>query len=270
VSVQIEKDVQGVAATLLRYYDRHVGRYSPALATALVRVAGVGHGGRALDVGCGTGALAAALAARLGPARVAAVDRSQAAVEACAHAVPGADVRLASAERLPFADGEFAAVLGQLVIDKVDGPAALREMRRVARPGAAVAACVWDFETGMTLLRAYWDAALAVDPRGARAAGAGGRPPYSRPEELHELWSEAGLDAVEVGELVVGADYDDLDDAWLPFAAGGVGNSGAYCASLDESTREALKAEFSRRIGSPEGPFRLSARAWYARGTAPL
>jgi ubiquinone/menaquinone biosynthesis C-methylase UbiE len=55
-----------VSATLLPY-DRHVGRYSRALAAALVRVAGVEDDGRALDVGCGTGALTAVLAARLGP-----------------------------------------------------------------------------------------------------------------------------------------------------------------------------------------------------------
>jgi SAM-dependent methyltransferase len=249
-------------------YDRHVGRYSPALANAFVRVAGVRAGGRALDVGCGTGALTSALATVIGPERVAAVDPSETAVDACADAVPGADVRLGSAERLPFADDEFDAVLSQLVIDKVDGPAALREIRRVARPGAIVAASVWDFAAGMTLLRAYWDAALAVDPRGAGAAGAPERPPYTRPEELHELWSAAGLAAVEVGELVVGADYDDFDDAWWSFAAG-VGTSGAYCASLAESTREALREAFYRRLGSPDGPFRLTARAWYVRGTSP-
>lgn len=255
-------------STLLPY-NRHVGRYSPALAAALVRVAGTEHGGRALDVGCGTGALAGELATRLGPARVAAVDPSQAAVEACAHAVPGADVRIGNAEELPFADGEFTAVLAQLVIDKVDGPAALREMRRVAQPGAVVAACVWDFEAGMTLLRGYWDAALAVDPSGARAAGAGQRPPYTRPDELHELWSKAGLEAIQVGELVVGADYDDIDDAWWSFAAG-VGTSGAYCTSLDEPAREALKTDFHCRLGSPQGAFGLTARAWYARGTEPV
>jgi len=250
-------------------YDRHVGRYSRTLATALVRFSGLGGDGRALDVGCGTGALTSALAAVLGAQRVAAVDVSPAAVEATAHAVPGADVRVASAERLPFADAEFTAVLSQLVIDKIDGPAALQEMRRVVRPGGVVAACVWDFEAGMTLLRAYWDAALAVDPRGAESAGAGERPPYTRPQELRELWIGAGLDAVQVGELVAAADYRDVDDAWWSFAAG-VGTSGAYCATLDESTRDALKAEFSRRLGDPEGPFRLTARAWSVRGTSPL
>jgi hypothetical protein len=119
----------------------------------------------------------------------------------------------------------------------------------------------------MTLLRAYWDAALTTDPDETRAARGANRSPYSRPAELHELFTRTGLDAVEVGELVVGADYDDLDDAWWPFAIGKVGRSGAYCSSLDEPAREALKAEFGRRLGSPDGPFHLTARAWYARGT---
>jgi SAM-dependent methyltransferase len=263
----VTQTLPGVPQTQLPY-DRHVGRYSPQLARALVRVAQIGHVGRVLDVGCGTGALARVLAELVGPEQVAAIDPSQAALDVCAHAVPGADVLLGSAERLPFPDNEFEAALAQLVIDKVDGPAALREMRRVARPGGVVAACVWDFEKGMTLLRSYWDAALTVDPSGASAAGARKRPPYTRPGELHELWSRAGLDAVEVGELVVAAGYDDIDDAWWSFAAG-VGGTGAYCASLEEPTRVALKAELHRRLGSPDGAFHLTARAWYARGAVP-
>jgi precorrin-6B methylase 2 len=57
-------------------YDRHVGRYSPELAAAFVAVVGVERGQRALDVGCGTGALAQALAEHLGAGSVAAVDSS--------------------------------------------------------------------------------------------------------------------------------------------------------------------------------------------------
>ena len=90
-------------------YDRHVGRYSPELAAALMAVAGVERGQRALDVGCGTGTLAQALAAGLGAGSVAAVDPTS--VDACARRVPGADVRVARAEELPFEDGEFDAAL---------------------------------------------------------------------------------------------------------------------------------------------------------------
>jgi SAM-dependent methyltransferase len=249
-------------------YDRHVGRYSPALAVRLIEAAGVRPGWRAVDVGCGTGALTGALARLLGADRVAAVDPSPTAVDVCVERVPGADVRLAAAERLPFDPGDFDAVLSQLVIDKVDGPRAVAEMRRVARPGAVIAAAVWDFERGMTLLRAYWDAALVVDRPGAAAVGAGVAPPNSHPAELQRLWSDAGLEGVAVGELLVAADYDDLDDAWAPFLAGS-GISGRYCRTLEPGARDALKREFARALGSPPGRFRLQSRAWYVVGTAP-
>jgi SAM-dependent methyltransferase len=248
-------------------YDRHVGRYSPELARAFLHAVGAGPGGRALDVGCGTGALTRALADMLGAERVAAVDPDADSVAMCAQAVGGAEVRLGSVEQLPFADGQFDLVLAQLVVDKVDGPAALSEMSRVAVAGGRVAATVWDFESGMPLLRAFWDAALSVDPPGAAAADAGQRPPYTRPDELRALWTDAGLSEVETGELAASAAYDDLDDAWWSFAAG-VSVSGGYCTSLDPETRMALKAEFSRRLGDPEGRFELTARAWYVGGTA--
>ena len=57
-------------------------------------------------------------------------------------------------------------------------------MRRVARPGGVVSGCVWDFESGMPLLRAAWDAALAIDAELARSLGADRRLPFSRPDEL--------------------------------------------------------------------------------------
>ena len=65
------------------------------------------------------------------------------------------------------------------------------------------------------------------------------------------------------------AAYDGIEDAWWPFSAG-PGLSGRYCQSLDEKTRAALRDEFARRLGSPEGSFTLTARAWMARGRAPF
>jgi SAM-dependent methyltransferase len=175
-------------------------------------------------------------------------------------------VRIGVAEDLPFDDGEFDAVLAQLVLNHMSDPArGTREMRRVARPGGVVATCVWDFADGMRMLRTFWDAAASLDPGGVSAFGANRTMPFSRPEELRELWQTSGLTKVEVGELAVAVDYSDFDDFWAPFAAG-AGGSGRYCASLDERRQSALREEVSRRLGFPEGPFRLSARAWYARG----
>jgi SAM-dependent methyltransferase len=167
--------VERLAATLDTWadgYERHVGRYSPELAAALIAVAGVERGQRALDVGCGTGALAQALAALLGADSVAAVDPSQ----ACARRVPAADVRVARAEELPFGDNDSDVALAQLVVPWMsDSPRGVAEMRRVVRPGGVVAASTWDFASGMTMLRTLWDAALAIDPRRAAEAGAGSR-----------------------------------------------------------------------------------------------
>jgi hypothetical protein len=114
----------------------------------------------------------------------------------------------------------------------------------------------------MTMLRAFWDAALELDP-GAPDEAATMR--NVTPGELRALWESTGLRDVETGELVVTAQYADFDDYWAPFPTG-LAPSGAYCASLDEDDREALRAACFRRLGSPSGPFRLEARAWFVRG----
>jgi SAM-dependent methyltransferase len=199
---------------------------------------------------------------------VAAVDPSEPFVRACRRRAPGAEVRVGVAEELPFPDGVFDVVLAQLVVPVLDdAPQGVREMRRVARAGGVVAACVWDFAAGMTPLRAFWDSAVATDPQRARRAAGEASPPYCRPDELAALWSGAGLDEVETGDFVVTAGYSGFEDLWAPFAAG-VGGSGQYCASLDDAGREGLMRELRRRLGSPRGPFRLNARAFYVKGMA--
>jgi SAM-dependent methyltransferase len=244
-------------------YDRLVGRYSPALAAAMADAARIRPGKRALDVGCGPGALTAELASRLGAEHVSAVDPSAPFLEECRSRNPGVDVREGRAETLPFEDASFDAVLAQLVLHFVGDPAAAAaEMRRVLRPGGIAAACVWDFGEGMRVLRAFWDAALAIDPT---APDERSTMRFGRDGEIAWLFVESGLRDVTSGALHVAADYDDFDDLWAGFASG-VGPSGAFCTALDEERRERLREDLRARLGDPTGPFALEAVAWYATG----
>jgi len=222
---------------------------------------GLRAGDRALDVGCGPGAALAAFAARLGTENVAGVDPSEPFVEMARSRVPGADVRVAAAEAVPFDDDSFDVVVSQLVLNfMTDTPAGVAEMCRTARRTSA--SCVWDYAGETEMLRVFWDAALEIDPD---APDEGRVMRWCSPAELEELWKRAGLREVEVGELVVRAEYDDFDDYWAPFRAG-IAPSGAYCASLPAARQEALRQACFRRLGRPGGAFELTARAWFAVG----
>ncbi len=243
-------------------YERFMGRYSRPLAHEFARAAGAAAGERVVDVGCGTGALTGVLAEVVGPELVAAADPSEPFVEECRARVPGADVRVAPAEALPFGDDMFDCALAQLVFHFVgDQAAAVTEMARVTHSGGRVAACVWDFTGGMTMIRAYWDAALEVDPAAPdEVARFGGRP-----GELASLWRDAGLRDVADGSLTVSSQYYDFDELWESLLAG-AGPVGAHAASLDESQRQAVRESLLGGLGSPVGHFSLTARAWCAVG----
>ena len=242
-------------------YSRFVGRYSDGLADGLLRCAGVRPGDAALDVGCGSGAVLAALDAR-GAARIAGIDPSAPFLALARERVPRAEVFPGDAEALPFPDDSFDVAVAQLVVNFMsDAPAGVAEMRRVSR--RTVAGCVWDYADGMTMLRAFWDAAREIDPGAPdestmRYAGRG---------QLGDLWSEVGLRDVEDGEIIVTAGYEDFDDLWEPFPSG-IGPAGGYCASLPPDGQAALREAYFRQLGEPQGPFELTARAWYATGTA--
>jgi SAM-dependent methyltransferase len=246
-------------------YDRYVGRYGADLAAGLIAAAGVKPSMTVLDVGCGPGALATAVARIVGEDAVAAVDPSETFVASCRARLPGADVRLASAEELPFGDDTFDAALAQLVVNFMRDPeAGVREMARVTRSGGTLAASVWDYGGGMTLIRAFWDAAIAVDPSAAVLDE--GTMPHCGEGELAALFELVGLRDVRGGELTAHASYESFDDLIDPLASG-VGPVGAYYASLDADTRALLESSLQARLGVENEQFSLAARAWFAVGT---
>ena len=156
-------------------YGRLMNRYSEPLAVAFADAAGIRRGQRALDVGCGPGALTAELVGRLGSEAVCAVDPSRSFVAAARERLPGVDIRLSGAERIPFPDGAFGAALAQLSVHFMTDPVAgLREMARVTGPGGIVAACVWDHFGGRSPVALVWQAAHELDPSAPDESGLAG------------------------------------------------------------------------------------------------
>jgi SAM-dependent methyltransferase len=97
-------------------------------------------GDRLLDVGCGPGTITADLAAAVAPGRVVAIDRAEAVLTEARAAAPTAEVRTGDVYALDVPDDSFDVAHAHQVLQHLTDPvAALREMRRVTRPGGLVA-----------------------------------------------------------------------------------------------------------------------------------
>jgi ubiquinone/menaquinone biosynthesis C-methylase UbiE len=228
-------------------YDRFMGRFSAMLAPQMADLAGMRAGQRALDVGCGPGALTGELARRLGPEMVTAVDLSEPFVAAVTERYPGVTALVASGERLPFADEVFDGAFAQLALHHMeDSMAGLAEMIRVTRPGGVVVICDWADEE--------WSAS---SPHG---------PFWRAARELLLDRMRRCLTAFEVLMLSTAVRYESFEEWWV-VTAQGVGTSGGYAKSLDPETRERLRELC--RAGLPEGSFTVEARSRAARGTVP-
>jgi len=249
-------------------YEQLMGRWSRRLAPLLIEFAEVREGDRVLDVGSGTGSLALAVnAARA--SEVIGIDPSAAFVEHARTRTADPRVRfdVGDAQMLAYPDASFDKCLALLVMNFIpDARKAVAEMRRVTRPGGRVAAAVWDYGDGMTMLRAFWDAAVALDP--AAEPRHERYMPYCRKGQLSLLWTETGFREVQETSLTISLEFASFDDFWSPFR-GGQGSSGAYLTSLPPERRRALHARLLKDLsnGRPEEPLTMEARAWAARGS---
>ena len=222
-------------------YEQYVGRWSRRVAPRFLSWLNVPAGRRWLDVGCGTGALSAAILDQCSPLSVTGVEPSEGFLEKAKEQLAGrALLQRGNAAAIPLGDDSVDACVSALVLNFVpDGGAALREMSRVTAAGGTIAAYVWDYAGKMELMRRFWDAVVELDP-GAAKLDEGTRFPLCRPEALSGLFTSAGLRDVAVTAIDIPTPFASYEEYWRPFL-GGQGPAPAYAMSLDEPARARLR-----------------------------
>jgi SAM-dependent methyltransferase len=254
-------------------YERLMGRWSPLLAEQLIAFAGVAAGDAVLDLGCGTGSLALALAGRGEPRRILGVDIAPAYIDYAARR--SGDQRLAfrrgDATALDLADASFDRSFSLLALNFMAAPErALAELARVTRPGGTVAAAVWDFTGGLVYQRIFWDTAAALDPAAADARDRQLSRALTHPSEIEAAFAAAGLRDVAGATLTIRQEYRDFADYWSPIR-GAEGPVGDYVKRLPPDRLAALEAALRAAYcaGGGDGPRSFAASAWAAKGTVP-
>jgi SAM-dependent methyltransferase len=249
-------------------YEQYVGRWSRRVAPRFLSWLAVPAEQRWLDVGCGTGALCAAIVDHCSPSSVVGVEPSDAFLNTAKEQLAGrAVLHRGSATEIPLDDASIDVTVSGLVLNFVpDGRAALPEMARVTGSGGTIAGYVWDYAGKMELMRLFWDAAVELNPDAARM-DEGARFPLCRPEGLTELFEGAGLRGVEVTAIDIPTPFASFEEYWRPFL-GGQGPAPAYAMSLDETARARLRDRIRERIPvQADGSVSLIARAWAVRAT---
>lgn len=252
-------------------YERYMGRWSRRVAPLFVAWVNGSPKARWIDLGCGTGVLTAAVLAHGQPSQVVGVDSAENFLQAAAAQItdPRVHFKQGDAQEIKEADWEFDIAVSGLVLNFVpDKEKAVREMVRVTKPDGIVALYVWDYAGHMQIMRNFFDAATALDPK-ASDFDDGVKAPICRPRPLAEVFRDAGLHQVEVRAIDIPTPFDNFDDYWAPFL-GGTGSAPKYCMSLGDEAREQLREVLQRKLPTgPDGEILLAARAWAVKGRVP-
>jgi ubiquinone/menaquinone biosynthesis C-methylase UbiE len=239
-------------------YELQMGRWSRRLAEPFLDFTGSADGEDVLDVGCGTGNLAFAINNRTVAKTIKGIDFSGTYIEnaKAKNKIDKISFEVGDAAAMPFADSSFDRVLSMLVLFFIpDAKRAVSEMYRVARPGATVAATLWDFRGGLIHSRLFWDTAAMMDERANKLRASGFARPLARPAELVQAWHDAGFADVEETALTISMDFANFADYWRPYL-GKQGPGAQYITMLNADELAKLEG-FVRRAyldGDADGP----------------
>ena len=246
-------------------YEHFIGRWSRQVAPRFVRWLECPPGLRWLDVGCGTGALTAAVLDAPHPTAVLGIDPSAGFVEEARRRVAGRarEFGVGTADDAPPGGRRRRRL-------RPDAQLRARPRRRrrgdgAAAPAGTVAAYVWDYAGRMQLLRTFWDVACSLDVAAIDLDEAQ-RFPLCEPPALAESVGAGRAHRRSTSSIEVTTEFADFEDLWTPFL-GGTGPAPAYVATLDAPRGTGCARAWQRMVHpDPDGHIRMHARAWAVRG----
>jgi ubiquinone/menaquinone biosynthesis C-methylase UbiE len=249
-------------------YEQMMGIWSRSIGEVFLDWLAPSPGWRWIDIGCGNGAFTELLVERCAPAEVQGIDPSEGQLS-FARTRPAsriAQFQQGDALALPFVDDKFDAAVMALVLVFVPDPAkGVGEMTRVVRPGGAVAAYMWDMLGG----------GFPLDPILEEMRVMGLSPP--RPPRMDaspiaamcDLWTRAGLEAVETRDITVSRTFADFDHFWTKSVT--ASSIASTVATMTPGDVDALKGRVRLRLpADAEGRITYDARAHAAKGRVPM
>lgn len=179
---------------------------------------------------------------------------------------PRATFSIGDATALDFPARSFDCSVSALVLNFLpDAHGAMVEAQRVTSRGGWLGAYVWDYAGQMQMIRHFWTAAAELYPAAARL-DQGASPNLFGRDELHQCFSEAGLDNIAITAIDIDTVFRDFDDYWEPFL-GGNGAAPVFVASLSPESQVRLRDRLKARLpAATDGAIALVARAWAIKG----
>jgi ubiquinone/menaquinone biosynthesis C-methylase UbiE len=177
----------------------------------------VERGTRVLDMGCGAGRFCRIAADR--GAHISGLDATAMFVQIARERISAGEFRVGDIEHLPWPDHSFDVITGfNSFIFAADVTGALREARRVARPGAHVAITVFGRPERCESTNVFGSVGQLLPAQsGADEDG----PALHKVGTLETLASEAGLTPKEAGFVELAEEYPDLDTFLRGYLAAG-------------------------------------------------
>lgn len=249
------------------YYEEMMGIWSRLAGQTFLDWLAPPLGMRWIDIGCGNGAFTDLLVERCAPSGILGIDPSEAQL-VFARTRPAsrlAEFRQGDAMALPCPAGSFDSAVMALVIVFVPDPAkGVDEMIRVVGPNGLVSTYVWDMVDG----------GFPLDPILMEMRAMGLTPPQPpqveacRLEALHDLWTKAGLEAVEARTITVQRTFVDFDDFWKINSR--ASTVAGVIAAMNPDDADELKQRVRQRLPPDAGGrVRYDARANAIKGRVP-